>query len=234
MSKINKIISLGGDDKERAFVKDMEFDIANGNHVIAKKTSIPGIDMSDYFARHKGRYYLLGLYARPGYRVLDFPCGSGYASDILKEFNVVYHGIDSNQLVIEYARRTYGQENTTFEVGDLQEPNLPENHFDTIGCIEGIEHIEQKFQSPLIGVLKKALKPGGTLVVSSPENPVGISGPSSHNKWHKWELTKNDFLKLLRENFENVEWITHKAVLSTGVLTTCYYGVCHKYNESEK
>ncbi|MBI4117367.1 MAG: class I SAM-dependent methyltransferase [Parcubacteria group bacterium] len=228
----NRIINLGGNlaaGEERIFFRDFEFDLSSGEHIVAKKSFIPGVDMDDLFARHKGRYHLLGLYSRPGYQVLDFPCGSGYATDILKEFDVVYRGMDKDLLVIEYARRVYGRKNVTFEVADLQIPKLPSGIFDTIGCIEGIEHIEQKFQSPLIRAFKEALKPGGTLIVSSPENPIGVSGPSGiHAKWHKWELTKKDFLDLLQEHFDNVELITHKAVLSTGVLTTCFYGICHK------
>ena len=224
----NKTINLGGNDTERLFLEDLEFDSADGEHVIVKKTSIPEIDMKDLVARHKGRYYLLGLHARPGRRVLDFPCGSGYAANILKEFDIVYHGMERDPLTIEYAKRVYDHKNATFAVGDLQNPNLPNNSFDIIGCIEGIEHIERQFQSPLIGAFKEALKPGGILIVSSPENPTGVSGPSVHNQWHKWELTKKDFSNLLREHFDNVEMVTHKAVLSTGVLTTCFYGICHK------
>jgi len=225
---VDKTINLGGDDTEKAFFKDFQFDLNSGERVVVKKNSIPKVDMDDFFARHKGRYYFLGLYLRPGYRVLDFPCGSGYAAGILKEFDVIYYGMDNDLLTIEYARRVYGRKNITFEVADLQNPKLPGNFFDTVGCIEGIEHIERQFQSPLIRAFKEALKPGGTLIISSPENPTGISGPSVHNQWHKWELTKKDFLDLLREHFDNVELITHKAVLSTGVLTNCYYGVCHK------
>src|SRR3990167_150799 len=224
----NKTINLGGSDTENLFLRDFEFDLPSGEHIVVKKTSIPKVDMGDLVARHKGRYYLLGLYARPGFRILDFHCGSGYAADILKEFDVIYYGIDKDPLTIEYARRVYGRKNTSFEIADLGKPNLPDNFFDTIGCIEGIEHIEHKFQSPLIRAFKKALKPEGTLIVSSPENPTDISGPSVHNQWHKWELTKKDFLDLLREHFDNVELVTHKAVLSTGVLTACFYGVCHK------
>mgnify|MGYP001585986179 CR=1 FL=1 len=223
---MKKTIYLGGDDVERLFLKDVEFETDNGDRVVVQKSSIPGADMADLIARHKGRYYLLGLYSRPGYRLLDFPCGSGYAADIVKEFGVVYHGIEKDPLAVEYARHVYGRNDASFEVGDLQSPTLPNNFFDTIGCIEGIEHIENQFQEPLIKSLKKALKRGGTLIISSPESPSGVSGPSVSNIWHKWELTRNDFLSLLRRHFESVEFITHKAVLSTGELSTCYYGVC--------
>jgi 2-polyprenyl-3-methyl-5-hydroxy-6-metoxy-1,4-benzoquinol methylase len=105
---------------------------------------------------------------------------------------------------------------------------LPNDFFDIIGCLEGIEHIEEKFHDNLISALKKALKKDGVLIVSSPESQTSVSGPSISNQWHKWEMTGSDFIKLLRKHFETVEFITQKATLSTGVSTTCYYGVCHK------
>lgn len=224
----NKAINLGGDNTERLFLKDLKFELDSGERVVVKKTSIPNMDMADLVARHRGRYALLGLYSRPEYQVLDFPCGSGYASEILKEFDVVYHGMEVDPLAVAYASRVYGRKHASFEVGDLQKPVLPNDFFDTIGCIEGIEHIEMPFQDPLIAALKKALKKGGTLIVSSPESPAGVSGPSTSNKWHKWEMTGGDFLALLRKHFDMVEFITQKAVLSTGVPSVCYYGVCHK------
>lgn len=222
-----KSIYLGGADIERLFLKDAKF-VLGKNSVIVKRTKIPGINMPDLIARHKGRYALLGLYLRPGYHMLDFPCGSGYAANMLKEFGVMYYGLEMNPLTVEYARRIYGGKHIHFTVADLRKPKLASGFFDTIGCIEGLEHIEKKFQSPLIAAFKKALKRGGTLVVSSPESSTGVSGPHPHNQWHKWELTRGDFLGLLRKHFKRVEFVTHQSVLSTGMRATCYYGICHK------
>ena len=71
---------------------------------------------------------------------------------------------------------TFASEHSSFRVGDLCAPNLHDQSYDVIGCIEGLEHIDQQYQSPLVAALAKALKPGGTLVVSSPDNLTGKSG----------------------------------------------------------
>lgn len=227
---LQSVIRRGGSDTERLYLKDVHFPLSSGEMVVVQATNIPNVDMDDLIARHIGRYSLFGLFCRLDHRVLDFPCGSGYAADFLKTFSVVYHGLERDPVTVEYAKQVYGRSGVTFAVGDLCSPNLgDEAMYDVIGCIEGLEHIERKYQSPLIGSLKRVLKPGGTMVVSSPENPDGKSGKSSHNKDHLWELTRDGFLALLHQHFEphQVELVTHKATLSTGIFTTCYYGICH-------
>ncbi len=223
-------IIRGASDPERLYLKDLEFDLPDGTHVKITKTDITSVDMKDLIARHKGRYSLLGLYCRPNDYVLDFPCGSGYATEILAPFGVMYEGKDHDPITVEYAKHVYGSQTASFSVGDLTDPQLHPVRYNVIGCIEGIEHIESKHQKLIIEAFFNALKPGGTLIISSPENPTGESGPSMHNPYHKHELTRHDFLTLLTNQFgtENVELITQKATLSTGVLTTCFYGVCHK------
>lgn len=226
-----KVLLMGGENGERLYLHNLKFKMPDGQKVRVLKTNEPGIDMTDLIARHKSRYGLLMLYSRPGYHVLDFPCGSGYASGLLKDFGVIYYGKDVDGATIEYARRIYKGKNVSFEVGDLCFPNLGPERYDIIGCIEGLEHIEKRYQKSLMAALYHALKPGGALIISSPENEAGISGPSKLNPFHKWELNKNDFLALLYAHFDpkDVELITHEATLSPGLVRmACLYGVCHK------
>ncbi len=225
------VIRLGGEIScGRLYLRDLEFTMPDGTKIMVEKTRKDDINIADLIARHKGRYFLVGLFCRPGYKILDFPCGSGYAADILKEFGVIYEGRELDFPTLEYASRIYGRPGTKFTHDDLCDPNLESGKYNVMACIEGLEHIDQEYQSPLVRKLKEALKEGGTLIISSPENPTGISGPSLKNKWHKWELTKPDFLSLLYAHFypNDVELVTHKATLHTGEQTTCFYGICHK------
>lgn len=216
-------IILGGQNTERLFLKDDK-----KNRVL--KTNIPGIDMENVKIRHFARYYLVAGFCRPNFNVLDFPCGSGYAVEILKKSKIKYLGLDHESLVVEYAKKNYGQKNFLFAVNDLTNPKLKKNFFDLIACIEGLEHIGQKYQFPLIQAFYEALKPNGILIISSPENSNKKSGPSIHNKDHLWELTKKDFLNLLYKTFSKnkVEFFHTRDKLTTGVTVNCLYGVCHK------
>ncbi len=229
-----KQITLGGDqskDEERIYPKDAHFTMPDGIKVSVTRSRIAAADMPQLFARHEGRYFQVGVFCRPGYRVLDFPCGSGYAAALFAPFGVRYEGRDIDTVTVEYARQVYGAGGAQFGAGDLRKPDLPKEAYEVIGCIEGLEHIEMEHQDALINAFKDALKQGGVLVISSPENPDGRSGASSHNQWHVGELTRDDFMALLRRHFpaEDIELVTCPALLSSGVTTSMFLGICHKH-----
>jgi len=230
-----RAICLGGSVScGRLYLEDLTFYMPDGQRVEVKKTYKPdgysGHNMANLVARHKGRYHLLGLFCRPGMKVLDFPCGSGYAAQLLKDQGVIYEGRDFDEPTLEYARHMYGGPKSGFNFGDLTKPELAVGSYNLIGCLEGIEHISREFQFPAVESFYRALKPGGILVVSSPESSTGESGSGRDNRWHKWELSRNDFLSMLHSYFgeESVELITLKEVLHTGVMSTCFYAVCRK------
>lgn len=233
-------IQRGGSDPERLYLEDFSFKGWLGTPIHVKKTSIPKMDTDELIAACKGRYAMLGAFLRPNSYVLDFPCGSGYAAEFFNEnFGVSnYQGLDSDCPTLDYARHLYGEISPTtvfvFARRDMANPQLEleKEEFDVIACVEGIEHIDWQFQKPLIKAFHYALKPGGTLLVTSPENVTGKSGRSTHNKFHKWELSRADFEKMLKDVFGHepgkVEIVTTREPLSTGVTTNCFYGFCHK------
>jgi len=176
-------------------------------------------DMDGIVARHKARYHLGAFLARSGMKVLDFPCGSGYGADIIKDVN--YIGMDVDEPTITYANYHH---NGVFFVNDMTCPKEIGFDYDLILCVEGLEHIEKKFQEPLIEQFYYALKPGGRLLVSMPEG----SGPNPDNPYHLWELTFNDFMTLLRNVFINVQIVCHDDMLHNGKKANLMFGICRK------
>lgn len=226
---MNKIIKLGEDNQERLFLKSSSFNINNNTLIEVNPTNIlPEKQMAILIARHKGRYYLVGLFLRPNYKLLDFPCGSGYGAEILKEFNIYYEGRDNDKYTIEYANRVYGDKKTKFIVDDLCGANLPCNNYDVIACIEGLEHIEEKYQKYIIDYFYSALKSNGILIISTPESQSIYSGPNPNNPYHKWELSRKDFLIMLKKIFFKVEIITTRDILHTGDIQYLMFGICKK------
>src|SRR3990167_7080575 len=125
-----KIKQRGGGDLECIYFEDAEFKMPDGTQVVVRKTKIPGIDMDNARARHLARYSLAAFFCRPGHKVLDFPCGSGYAAALLKPFGVNYTGLDIDAINIEYAQCLYGGPRVRFDIGDLRKPDLPPDTFD--------------------------------------------------------------------------------------------------------
>jgi len=203
---------IGGKDEERLVIEDC-FELG------IKKTDMA--DMANLIARHKARYHLGAFLARPGMSVLDFPCGTGYGSEFFKDTH--YHGMDYNIDAIEYAKLRH---KGIFSVADMRSVTFNEV-FDLILCIEGLEHIEQEYQEPIIKAFRSSLIQGGRLLVSMPEAP-GKSGPNPYNPYHLHELTFNDFEKLLREFFHNVQIITHEDTLHNGKKARLMFGICQK------
>lgn len=208
---------LGGKNEERLYLFDDKFDW-DDTLVIVKKTDMPNID--HLIARHKGRYYIPAALCRPRMKVLDFPCGSGYGAEIFEPFGVHYEGMDADQATILYADLHY---RGNFSVQDLTNPHLKERHYDLIACIEGLEHIEERFQSRLIEEFYKALSWGGTLVVTTPEK-----WGETTNEYHKHELTKDEFRRLIGEKFKDVQILEIKDELHNGTQTNLLFGICRK------
>jgi len=211
---------LGGSNEERLYLYDAEF-IYNGTNVQVKKTAMP--NLREIVARHKARYHLGAFLCRPGMKVLDFPCGSGYGYEILPK-SVFYEGKDIDEVTIEYCNRLFQNK---FSVGDLRNPSLEYCSYDLIMCIEGLEHIEREHQSTLINAFYDALDKGGKLLITTPE---GNSEPSRTNHYHLCELAEGDFYRVLSKIFGdgNVQIIRLSDVLHNGERKTCLYGIAEK------
>ncbi len=106
-------------------------------------------------------------------RVLDIPCGSGAFLRRLDRAGLEVHGADLVKgLEVPGAR---------FRQADMSSPlPYPDGSFDAITCIEGLEHIERPFD--FVRECHRILRPGGTLVVSTP------NASSLRSRW-RWLLT---------------------------------------------
>lgn len=223
----------GGPDLERVFLRPLTF-VVDGHEVVVERSAFPGASsMDDVFMRHIGRYGFALPYIRPGYRVLDLPCGSGLALEVLQVLTVfgklTYYGLDIDPVAVRYATEVYRHLPwARFDEGDLTKVALEPGTFDTILCIEGLEHIAATDQERLIPSLWRGLRSGGTLIVSSPAPVSGVSGPNPRNVYHLYERTLSDLRQLLRRSFSEVEVVSQRNTMTTGEVATCYYAVCHK------
>ena len=153
---------------------------------------------------HIARYYFATPYVQG--RVLDIACGTGYGCHMVakERKREVTHivGVDNDEQTIRYANIEYNHQKVTYLVGNAVDPTLPDElgMFDTILSFETIEHVED--DRTFMDNLYRMLKPGGTLVLSS---PFGRGrGMRTSEPFHVHQLTPQEFEELF-DRFSQVE-----------------------------
>lgn len=145
---------------------------------------------------HIARYYFATPYIRG--RVLDIACGTGYGSHLVakerKREVTELIGVDLDPETVAFANREYHHQKIVYRQGNALDPDLPEQlgQFDTILSFETIEHVED--DQLFMDQLDRMLKPGGTLVLSSPFGR-GRGKPTSE-PFHVHQLTPEEFAEL--------------------------------------
>ena len=213
------MIERGGTCEERLYLDSMGFTF-NDEQVLIRRTDMP--DMEPLVARHKARYHFVAGFCGYGMNVLDFPCGSGYGSEIFSSLGAMYTGLDIDAVTIEYCIHQQNPLNVVFATGDLRHPNLTSNCYDLIACIEGIEHIDERYQQSSLVDLRDALTDKGTLIVTTPSKGDGS------NPYHLNEMTYDEFKLLLIKVFESVIIVPTLMVNHKGEKTVFMYGICRK------
>jgi len=123
----------------------------------------------DHEQRVRSRAVLALLSARPGETTLDIGCGN--ARDIIPILRAGARivGVDLSEGMIHQARRELaaaGHRDVDLAVGDATQLKYPSASFDKILCSEVIEHVPDA--DAAVSEMCRVLKPGGTLVISTP------------------------------------------------------------------
>ncbi len=162
---------------------------------------------------HIARYYFATPYIHG--RVLDIACGTGYGCHMIakerkREITEVI-GVDNDRETIEYANREYNHQKVTYAVEDALDPDLPARLglFDTILSFETIEHLEDDRR--FVHSLYQMLKPGGTLVLST---PFGRGrGMQTSEPFHVHQLTPEEFKELFAPfSFSEIQFYYQRGV----------------------
>lgn len=149
------------------------------------------------------RYRLASGYAKAKV-VLDAGCGSGYGADKLIRCGAKkVCGVDNNLESIKYCRSHYRRKNLEFSKGDVAKLDFPQNYFDLIVAFEIIEHLKDPQKA--IVEFYRVLKPGGRLILSTPNKKIYSPGTKKpFYPFHIQEFYLEDLKKLL-SNFQKLE-----------------------------
>lgn len=179
-----------------------------GERVIPDLMKVDNSLLLEHIARYQfSSYFLNG-------RVLDIACGSGYGSHMLAKIGKrrmeQLVSIDCDPNTVAYARKRYNHPLVEYRCEDAVDPLLPHRlgTFDVIVSFETIEHIEEEEQ--FLSNVYQMLKPGGTLVLSTPFGKG--RGKPCGSPFHIHQLTVDEF-KQLFTNYKKQEFYFQKGVL---------------------
>jgi 2-polyprenyl-3-methyl-5-hydroxy-6-metoxy-1,4-benzoquinol methylase len=189
--------------------------MVRGGIITIEERMIPGISAEHTLKAHIARYIFAQNYTENKI-VLDAACGAGYGSLMLAENSAQVYGIDISDNALDMATKLYNAENIKYTKGDIRELPYSAEAFDIIVSFETIEHI---LQAPaVLREFSRVLKPGGLLIISTPN--AAVSSPDGYikNPYHIIEYSKNEFTNLLQLNFQTVQLYGQKPIVTIPIL----------------
>jgi 2-polyprenyl-3-methyl-5-hydroxy-6-metoxy-1,4-benzoquinol methylase len=140
----------------------------------------------------RGRVQLIGslIDAGGGREALDIGCGPGYFAEILSAKNWRVTAVDTYLENLSKARPFAA----TVLHGDALTilSGQPDSSFDLVLALELIEHMPRDLGGEFLRMVRRILRPGGTLILSTP-NRWSLEGLGNYywgeriRRWGKWE-----------------------------------------------
>ena len=134
-----------------------------------------------------------------GRRVLDAACGEGYGSSLMAGAAASVTGVDCAADAVEHARSRYRAPNLDFQVADCLDLPFAADSFDCVVSFETLEHLED--HDGLLSEFRRVLRPGGFLLLSSPDKAIYSDKLQNRNEFHVRELYRDELESLLRAHF---------------------------------
>ncbi len=169
---------------------------------------IPGQGGAQIAYEHLHRYRFAARWAA-GRDVLDVAAGVGYGAGLLAATARRVWAVDLDAASVSYGRRCFPAENLLFLQGDATSLPVRSHSADLVIALEVLEHVEN--QEGLVAELARALRPGGAVLISTPNKASYSDARNYHNPFHVHEFYRDEFLALLLRHFTFIQ-IVHQHV----------------------
>ncbi len=153
-------------------------------------------------ASHLARYMLVRSLCR-GRRVLDIACGEGYGAYLMaRDWGAAaVDAVDISPEAIAVGKELFAHEKIAYHCRAAEELDqlFPPGQFDLIVSLETLEHTADPER--FLRALRGQLKPGGTLVLTCPNDWWYYRTPEERNPYHVRKFTLAEFLELASSIF---------------------------------
>lgn len=166
------------------------------------------------YLEHMHRYLMVRDLVS-GKDVLDIASGEGFGSYFMAGHAASVVGVDIDQMSVEHASARYRLPNLAFRVGSCDDIPLADNSVDVVVSYETIEHHDAHERMML--EVRRVLRPGGVIVISSPEKHAYTDVPGTRNPYHVKELYRAEFDALMRAHFRHVVLYGQRVVFGSAI-----------------
>lgn len=164
---------------------------------------------------HLHRYFLARHLCR-GQDVLDVASGEGYGSALLAQTARSVIGVELSEQTVAHATAAYTASNLRFKQGDARTIPVENGSIDVVVSFETLEHFFE--HECFIAEVRRVLRPGGRLILSSPERDIYSPLGSAANPYHARELTRGEFEILVRSAFAHVQILLQRPMIGSALV----------------
>ena len=136
--------------------------------------------------------------------ILDYGCGTGVGSVILKYADWGVMGVDSDAEAIAFASDSWGHLIPFFHENWVEGMPKYQSKFDAVVCLEVIEHVHHPHE--LLRNLTAVLRPGGLAFIST----LNHNSQYRKNRGHCGRYTVNEFRRMTEHHMPGVEIVDYE------------------------
>jgi len=166
------------------------------------------------YYEHLHRYALALTLARDK-DVLDIASGEGYGSALLAMVARSVTGVDVDDASVRFASSRYTAMNLNFRTGSAAQIPVADASVDLVVSFETIEHLRE--HERMLGEFRRVLRPGGRVIISSPNKLVYSDARGYSNPFHVRELYFHEFRDILRDFFPEIRLFGHRIFAGSAV-----------------
>lgn len=160
--------------------------------------------------------YLFALAFCAGKDVLDIASGEGYGSHLLGTVARSVVGVDVEPDSVAFATRNHATATVSFREGRAEALPLADQSMDVVVSFETLEHFDD--HATFVGEVSRVLRPGGVLVLSSPDRVIYAKGRDTQNEFHVRELDRGELVDLLATGFSHIALFEQRALWGSVIL----------------